>query len=337
MKRAFACLGIAVPVVLGLACGSGSPTGPIAAAAPTATATTAPTAAPPSSLTIISGETGDPVANAQVLVGGQPYRSNKVGQVSLTASAHVGDPVQIQADGFLDRTTWLGAASGGPYTLWPRTAAVSDFDESFTRTIVYTDSSIGAVPSPGAAPLHRWSPDILSVDVIWLDSGDDPRYLDFGDLEQSAQRQAVDVLNSAEGGRVMYRVPRAGAPGEKSSAVVFLRIFPKDDTCTANPNIWAFAQVSGTRVTSANVTFCDPAAARDLHASAHELGHTFGLRHSANERDMMNAIGYPVVDFTLRERAIMALMLLRRAGNLFPDTDPPLSASAASGPILFIN
>jgi hypothetical protein len=77
------------------------------------------------------------------------------------------------------------------------------------------------------------------------------------------------------------------------------------------------------------VTYCRADAPRELGLSVHELGHTFGLRHSSTATDVMRAFGRRTQRLSERERLVMALMLQRPAGNRFPDNDRLARASGA--------
>jgi hypothetical protein len=62
----------------------------------------------------------------------------------------------------------------------------------------------------------------------------------------------------------------------------------------------------------------------------HELVHTFGLRHSADPRDLMHGMFRPSRSTapTPREELAMSLLLQRRPGTAWPDDDRGTKASS---------
>jgi hypothetical protein len=111
------------------------------------------------------------------------------------------------------------------------------------------------------------------------------------------------------------------APG-----TVRLRLFPEYSYCVGS-NSWALTLVSAVEIQWATITFCDRDAAINLSAVLHELGHTLGLHHSSDGRDVMSIRDRTTEAYSARERATMRLMLLRPAGNHFPDNDRTTTAS----------
>jgi hypothetical protein len=69
--------------------------------------------------------------------------------------------------------------------------------------------------------------------------------------------------------------------------------------------------------------FCGEEFVRSLGTVAHELGHTFGLRHSYDPTDLMASYYHSWRETTppRRERLEMALLLERRPGSVWPDDD----------------
>src|SRR4051812_42796020 len=67
----------------------------------------------PSAITVVSGDTGAPVAGAQVTVGGRSATTSARGEVQLEGAG----VVRIESVGFLQRETVLGGT--GALSLWP--------------------------------------------------------------------------------------------------------------------------------------------------------------------------------------------------------------------------
>ena len=118
MRRLIAPLVVALTV----ACHNGgaafSPTGPTGAPTDTNGLPSGSTGSA-SAVTLVSGETGLPVAGARVLVSGQPYTSDPAGRVLLSGMPFASSELDIQATGYLERQTALSASSH-LLTLWPR-------------------------------------------------------------------------------------------------------------------------------------------------------------------------------------------------------------------------
>ena len=310
------------------ACGAGQ--NPVAPA-PTPT----PTAAPLGALTlaVVSGESAAPVAQARVIVEGQEFVTDAKGEAHLPAGFLPEAPVDVLADGFLDRLTTLEKGPVLRLTLWPRNTR-SGITELFTREIVYTSSSKAGAREPGESPLYRWSPNIRDVLVTVLGPDDNPDYVAFTDGQLSLLRQAVADINAATSGQIRYGEPAPGSSAELDGQVV-VRLFPKHWDCGGR--IWAVTGLSGHDVHRAAITFCRPEAANHFLTVVHELGHTFGLRHSSDPNDVMMPGGYRAQAFSQRERATMRLMLQRRPRNRFPDNDRDAAedTEADGGPIEF--
>jgi hypothetical protein len=305
---------LVLAALLASACGGDTGSGPSAVSSPTTLG--------PVSVGVVSGETEAPVAGARVVVAGAEYVTNVQGQVTVPGGADASALVDLVATGFFDRQTQLSRRDGaGRFTVWPRQSPTG-LSEAFTSEVVYTTAAMGVPVVPGAAVLTRWAASVTGVDVVYLGPGDSPAYLAFSARALDTQRAALDELTNGSNGRVVYRPPRPtsgqAAPG---GGRVELRILPEHEACLSSRDIWGVASVAEGEIVFATVTYCHLRAAEDLGLSVHELGHTFGLRHSSDASDVMRAFGRRVDHLSSRERLVMLLMLQRPGGNRFPDND----------------
>lgn len=310
-------------LILGLACvalhgcgGSSSPT------------SSSPTASTPvrsfpagTTFTVVSGETGQPVASARFVVGGEDLLTNEDGQVRLSGDVQFGDRLDIVATGFLDRQTtfWKGRTR---YTLWPKTSPTG-LTEHATGEIVYTSSYLSDDnPEFGQQGLSRWQEGLSEIVVVF------GKGFEKGARTTKMQIEAVAEFNRTIPNGISYTSPRFVTP--PSRGYVELRIDPDYSSCVEYGSK-AVAVLPRGEYTSSRITYCYEDAALSKTTALHELGHTFGLRHSSDTIDSMhNPAIWP--RFSPRERLLMKLMMLRRGGNLFPDNDreatrPPVGES----------
>lgn len=145
----------------------------------------------------------------------------------------------------------------------------------------------------------------------------------------SRSRSLYEVLDE---GRELGRDALSALLDEYASAdvssaldgIVEAKVDPADETCgierrlaTALLDFAPNGDVSGGRI-----VYCSLASARAMSTVVHELGHTFGLRHSPARTDLM----YCTTDrttsqFSPRESLLMNLMLQRLSRNRYPDDD----------------
>ena len=294
---------VVAATVLASACGGGGgATGP---------STVVPTAPPVSgwpsgeAVTLVAGDSGAPVAGATANVGGQLYSTDGAGRFVLTSAAAAGVTVDIQAPGYLTRQTTVRTGSTR-LTLWPDS---SELPQGYTQKLVYVDSSFEETGE--LRSMRRIASRIRTVAV----AGDAPSIHD-----------AVTIVNWALGGRgVTYQ---AGGTGDMTVSVT---LDTSDPDC---PGLRAYTSLTlqSQEIVACRVIVCAQSAMASASTMAHELGHTFGLRHSGDGKDLMyrsySASRGP--DFSWREVTTMGLMLLRRGGNTWPDNDR--TAAATSGP-----
>ena len=285
------------------------------------------------SFDVTSAETGEPVAGARVAIGGATYTSDSRGRIFLDVLPEAAATVELLAPAFLERRTTYGRrGTAERFTLWPRVNAVG-LDEAFTRELVYTSSSLGVVDPPlGAEAMRRWAPEVTRVEVVLLGPDDDPRYLPFTATSLERHRQAVAELNTSTGGRLVYADPREGAD-VATVGTVRVRVFPEYSSCVSSPTTAGITTTDGPNLRAPVITYCRPE--QGLGLIVHELGHTFGLRHSSASTDIMYRSSIRVSAFSPRERTTLAVMLHRSAGNRYPDTDPAglAAASLSSRPV----
>jgi hypothetical protein len=301
-------------VVLGLLAGCGGDGGS-APAAPTAVAPPPDTGFPSGTvLSIVSGETGDPVAGARMIVGGQALAADASGRVTLPMRLERDSPIDVLAPGFFDRITRL--RSRDPLTLWPKQSA-SGVDEHYTIALVYSPSfEDDRLGKSGLIRLADATRDVYLVPTAEYMS-DAQAAANLGD--------AAHLMTEATQGRFRYVVASSAPAGAVRFEVHF---YPGDGRCAENRRILGYVRwnFSGFVITGGAITMCSSDAWRDPGVTLHEVGHTYGLLHSPYDYELMAPYVNRARNFGPRELLIMRLMLLRPPWNGFPDTDRHVTA-----------
>ena len=305
-------------VLLSCGCADTGPAAPTTVRRDLSAADAANGIVPGSTVRIVSGETGRPVAGARVLIAGREHTSDGSGQFMLEELASNGVSVDIRAPGFLDRRTIVRRGEQTTFELWP-SESPTRLDSDYTRALVYLSASLG--DQGELEPLDRPSLDVGRVGII--PTGAIPR--DAGAM-QTLSDAAAEMTN-ALGGEIVYSV------GEDPGAVpVTLLVDPQNESIVGE-NLRAFARCWMTRlvITRCEIVFRDVEVVRS-NTTLHEFGHTFGLNHSPDRSEIMGVrrVRFPE-RFSPRERLAMTLMLKRLPGNLFPDDDRQAPALRALG------
>jgi hypothetical protein len=268
-------------------------------------------------ISIVSGETGLPVAGASLYIGGRPTAADAAGRVTLPQRLDPATPIDVTAAGYLDRLTRL--RSRDPISLWPRQSPTG-LEENFSARIVYTGSTSDQSTFAPSGMIRLADTTRVVAIVPSPDVEADARGLPY--LQEGARRVAV-----AHGGKFAFVVgtnPPAGA-------VRFDAIRDRSDP-TCSDLVLAFVRwrLSGFTIVGGTINFCRVDGLRALGTVTHELGHVFGLRHSISDSDLMYPFNSGPEDFSPREALVMRLMLQRPPSNAYPDTDRHLVSTAGA-------
>ena len=312
--------------VVQAACGGGDPpTTPTSALQPTQIVAG-------TVLTVVSGETDQPIAGATLVIGDQRYTTDAAGEARLAATVLRGAWMDIVAPAFLDRHTTI-PMDQTRFTLWPKTSGTG-LDEHTTAELVYTPGSrCCPAETLAASPLRRVASTITTLPVVL-----DPAYRD-NPLARAAIEDGMRVASAATQCSVVFTL---GDTDEGPRVYVTSGPDPLE-----RENVAAFAERTLNAqgyVTGGRVVFVreDYLVGPQPHRSrttviAHELGHILGLGHSSTP-GVMSVLGgrgtnYAYFaahsDFSPAEKLVLDLMYQRRAGTRFPDNDRLAAASAA--------
>lgn len=306
-------------VLLAAACGGGgSPQSPTPASTPPPNALAAG-----SEISVVSGETGQPIAGARLALGPEALSTDAGGRAVTTRPVTWGSLVDGVAPGFFDRQTILRKGGTTRFLLWPRTTSTG-LDEEFTRQMVYT----WAAADPGQIgkdPLERIAVGATEAVVALSDE------LRLDEKAEQAHAEAVAEMNAWIGARVRYVL----APqGPRQGLVFEARVDPADEAC--KPRVLAVFRGrwnSRREIAGGQIIYCTLAAAR-TNTVLHELGHSAGLQHVYSSRhEVMAAYAYYMreIAFSEREGLVLNLLFERPFGNRFPDSDRETSAAGGGG------
>ena len=271
-------------------------------------------------VSVRSGESNQPVSGATISLSGlspegtfsAAFSTDAAGQFRLDRTVLLSSTPQLGviAPGFLVRSTIL-RADETTSTLWP-SSSPTGLDDVFSSTVVYSNATCPAV-NTGQSTLRKVSAAAGTVQVSFESSLQDS-------TAENAHRQAIARLNTALGGALQYQFTTTPGPGVSFTA----GIDSNASTCTAGPELLRAATVLNTlsgNIVGGRLVYCSVDAARSVNLVLHELGHTFGLRHSASTSDVMYcSTGRPNL-FSTRETLVMRLMGQRRSGTRWPDDD----------------
>ncbi len=275
--------------VIAVGCGNGSPAAPSTGSASAQV------------FTVVSGETGQPIAGAAIRASDQRHVTDTTGQFTLGPVTNRN--LVIEAPGYLKRETLLREGEPPRVTLWP-VDAPRGLGESYTREIVYGYYS----------SLTRLAPEVTRVTIVPA-----PEYLS-DPLGVEAHEHAAERLTAAMEGRVSFFVAPAPSDGVAITSEL-------DDSACGTAGGCAFAQIRpSSEIIGARVVLRRDFPREGWRTGVlHEMGHVLGLWHNddGNLGDLMSSPGlrFSVRDFSAREKITLRMMYQRRPSNLYPDRD----------------
>lgn len=256
-------------------------------------------------ITVVSGETDQPVAGASVTVSGRPFSTDAAGQFTAPDPVLPDAPVEITASGFLKRETLV--RSDARFSLWPDK---SGFPQAYTQEAIY---------APGFTQENKLTRPAAPATIVFSPEVDAET--------QAVVRDAATLLTAANGGQLGFSV------GPPSAVTITIKINPGHPFFATSPGTQAVAEVPfiGNTIGASNgaINFKDAGVSHIKALVAHELGHHFGLSHPTIVPGMMNAtVDANRSDYAEAEKLAMRMMLKRRPGNSFPDNDRAVVAAA---------
>jgi hypothetical protein len=250
-----------------------------------------------------------------VELGAETYVSDGGGRVVLRKPiASAADAALSARHGaYLERTTSLRDRAETSFSLWP-SASPTGIDSAYTQKLVYSDDG----PARGTLLLRRLPAGTTRVSVVpGPEIEEDPEAM-------RVHRLAVERMAAGTEGRVVYSLDAT-----PTASVLVRTVIRPDDPCAAANG--ACAYVSGDQVAGAEIVFRTLRWAQNDMIVLHELGHTYGLRHSLRIEDVMGGDGRHRVAFSPAEVVTMRLVWQRRAGNRWPDDDRGVTATSSAG------
>lgn len=264
-----------------------------------------PSGVPLGLLKVVAGDTGAPVAGAQVTVAGLSRVTAANGEVAV--GGVVGQVVRIESAGFLPRRTVIGGegSGGAALSLWP---VRGEYGPEYIETLLYRPSSSAAAVSAAADHVLNRVADGHVTIAPSAEIHADPQAM-------AVLERGIDLLNELTRGQVTFGLDDGGSVR-----------FTMEIDRTLRDGAFTERRVRDQVIVGGRIRFSSRAGfepVHDLRFVAHELGHVLGLEHSMVPTDMMYfALGKGSPDtFTLNEQVSIRLLLQRRAGNRYPDTD----------------
>jgi hypothetical protein len=250
---------------------------------------------------LINGETGAPVTTGQLVIAGAAVTPG----APLPTGAVDGATVDVTAARHLTRQT-LVRTGETRLVLWPDTP---------NNSAVYTHELVYMKDDGGDAPLRRMPSRVRTVA-----------------LSPSAEIQAdSEAMQAHREAAAVMTVPGVGITyvvGGAADFTVPTRVEPGYSCCRPTTRACAALSLGTTNeITRAEIVFCSAEYSRSASTTAHELGHTFGLRHSGYKEDLMYRYERGLTEPSGPEVLTMALMLQRRPGTVWPDNDRNASAA----------